>query len=51
MSKHALKILRCLKYIWPFVNIIGERVKDEILKIHKALFLLSFLYEEFKRKI
>ena len=32
MAKHTLKILRCshlrfLKYVWPFYNIMHERVK------------------------
>ena len=29
MVKHTLKILRCiLKYIWPFLNIMPEKVKE-----------------------
>ena len=32
MAKHTLKILRCserfLKYVWPFYNIMHERVKS-----------------------
>ena len=27
MVKHTLKILRFLKYVWPFYNIMHERVK------------------------
>ena len=32
MAKHTLNILRCerfLKYVWPFYNIMNERVKAD----------------------
>ena len=33
IGKHTLKILRCfLKYVWPFFNIMHERVKDPYIE-------------------
>ena len=38
MAKHTLKVLRCLKckflkYVWPFFNIMHERVKQDFVKM------------------
>ena len=63
MVKHTLKILRCehrkifKKYVWPFYNIMHERVKlqyatgiyQSIKRGYQASFLKPWFWKEFKK--
>ena len=50
MAKHTLKISRCstarfLKYVWPFYNIMHERVKRKLdLKTTYLIIIIAIYY-------